>query len=96
MGILDVKPEELAKLLPSDEMGPALSIMADVRAYFQVAYKRFADNVPLAIDYELVRGTERGVLAALYEGLGINGPEDIASVKTWRRKARRLLIAARS
>ena len=45
----------------------------DVRA--TVAYKRFADNIPLAIDYELVQGIERDVLKFLDMRLGINGPE---------------------
>ncbi|KAG5649860.1 hypothetical protein H0H81_001744 [Sphagnurus paluster] len=49
--------------------------MADVRAYFQVAYKRFADNVPLAIDLDLVRGAEKDILRVLYADLGINGPD---------------------
>lgn len=42
---------------------------------FSVAYKRFADNVPLAIDVELVQGAERGILLELYKGLGINGED---------------------
>ncbi|KAF9461844.1 P-loop containing nucleoside triphosphate hydrolase protein [Collybia nuda] len=75
IGIVGVKAEELAKLIPPDGMEPALVIMADVRAYFQVAYKRFADNIPLAIDHELVRGIGRTILHTLYIGLGINGPE---------------------
>ncbi|KAG6839341.1 hypothetical protein C0991_003440, partial [Blastosporella zonata] len=73
MGIHGVKPEALAKLIEPDGMEPALIIMADVRAYFQVAYKRFVDNIPLAVDYELIWGVERDVLAALNIGLGING-----------------------
>ena len=40
-----------------------------------VAYKRFSDNIPLAIDDVLVRGLERDVLQALYMGLGVNGPD---------------------
>ncbi|KAF9555054.1 hypothetical protein CPC08DRAFT_643464 [Agrocybe pediades] len=74
-GLSGVVAEDLSKLLPPDRMEPALHIMADVRAYFQVAYKRFADNVPLAIDLDLVRGSEKGVLLALYTNLGVNGPE---------------------
>ena len=31
-----------------------------------VAYKRFANNIPLTIDLERVRGLERGVHSALY------------------------------
>ncbi|KAF8991460.1 P-loop containing nucleoside triphosphate hydrolase protein [Cyathus striatus] len=88
MGITGIQAEDLARLLPSDKMEPALVIMADVRAYFQgtglkyvadytspVAYKRFADNVALAIDYELVRGVNRDILKTLHTGLGINGPD---------------------
>lgn len=73
VGISGVQGEDLAKLLPADRMEASLRIMADVRAYFQVAYKRFADNVPLAIDYDLVRGVDRGLLATLSERLGIYG-----------------------
>ena len=40
-----------------------------------VAYKRFSDNICLAIDFELVRGVERNLLTALYATLGINGPD---------------------
>ncbi|KAF7304101.1 hypothetical protein MIND_00641600 [Mycena indigotica] len=60
LGLPGVAAADLAKLLPSDKMEPALEIMADVRAYFQVAYKRVSDNVPLAIDHELVRGARQG------------------------------------
>ncbi|KAJ7580963.1 P-loop containing nucleoside triphosphate hydrolase protein [Mycena floridula] len=73
IGIGGVKAVDLAQLLPSDAMTPALNIMAEVRAYFQVAYKRFADNVPLAIDLDLVRGVEKDVLRALQIGLKIYG-----------------------
>jgi hypothetical protein len=41
--------------------------------YFIVAYKRFTDNIPLAIDYELVRGLERDLALNLYKGLGLTG-----------------------
>ena len=37
-----------------------------------MAYKRFTDNVPLAIDRERV---ERNLLHALYSNLGISGSE---------------------
>lgn len=35
IGIIGIKPEDLAKLIAPDGMEPALVIMADVRAYFQ-------------------------------------------------------------
>ncbi|KAF8805202.1 hypothetical protein BYT27DRAFT_7258310 [Phlegmacium glaucopus] len=75
IGMNGIKPEDLPKLLPLDKMEPALMIMADVRAYFQVAYKRFVDNIPLAIDLELVRGLERGIHSSLYANIGVSGPD---------------------
>ncbi|CAK5274279.1 unnamed protein product [Mycena citricolor] len=77
VGLQGVKAEDLVKLLPPDRMDAALEIMSDVRAYFQVAYKRITDNVPLAIDYELIRAVGRDLLPTLYSGLGINGPEGL-------------------
>ncbi|KAL0955559.1 hypothetical protein HGRIS_001798 [Hohenbuehelia grisea] len=74
IGITGVKPEDLPKLLPPDAMEPALNIMAEVRAYFQVAYKRFADNVPLTIDRELIFGLDTGLVEILQARLGITGP----------------------
>ncbi|KIL62473.1 hypothetical protein M378DRAFT_179683 [Amanita muscaria Koide BX008] len=82
LGITNVKPEDISKLLPSDPMEPALEIMAEVRAYFQVsnamstvAFKRFVDNVPNAIDVTLVRGITKDLLQTLYVGLGIHGKD---------------------
>ncbi|KAF4598880.1 hypothetical protein EYR38_007292 [Pleurotus pulmonarius] len=75
VGITGVKPEDIPKLLPSDTMEPAMTIMAEVRAYFQVAYKRFVDNIPLAIDQELILGLERDILPTLYSRLGLNSED---------------------
>lgn len=62
IGIYGVKPEDLTKGILPDAMEPALETMADVRAYFHVAYKQFADNIPLAIDHKpLVRHEENGM-----------------------------------
>jgi len=46
-----------------------------------VAYKRFTDNIPLAIDHELVRGVTRDILSTLNAGLGINGPDGLRICK---------------
>ncbi|PFH47395.1 hypothetical protein AMATHDRAFT_6772 [Amanita thiersii Skay4041] len=72
--VTGVSPEDISKMLPPDNYEPALEIMADVRAYIQVAYRRFVDYVPSIIDRELIRGTEREILRVLYSGLGIFGP----------------------
>jgi len=71
---ISAKPEDIPKMLPSDPMEPAIEIMASVRAYFQVAYKRFADMVPMAIDHEIVLGLNKGLEKALRDGLEITGP----------------------
>ncbi|EIW80172.1 hypothetical protein CONPUDRAFT_57692 [Coniophora puteana RWD-64-598 SS2] len=70
MGIA-ARAEDIPKMLPPDPMESAIEIMASVRAYFQVAYKRFADMVPMAIDHEIVLGLEKGMEQALREGLMI-------------------------
>ncbi|KAF9447051.1 hypothetical protein P691DRAFT_732102 [Macrolepiota fuliginosa MF-IS2] len=72
MGLTGVQAHDLAKLLKTDSMEPALEIMADVRAYFQVAYKRFSDSIPMAIDKELVCGIGRDILPLLWNGLGLS------------------------
>ncbi|KAI6044500.1 P-loop containing nucleoside triphosphate hydrolase protein [Pisolithus marmoratus] len=72
---ISAKADDLARLLPSDPLEVALGIMASVRGYFQVAYKRFVDMVPLAIDYEMVRGIERGLNGALLDGLQLTGED---------------------
>ena len=43
--------------------------------FFPVAYKRFSDNIPLAIDLELVRGLESGVHSELCRIIGLSGPD---------------------
>jgi len=65
LGISGLQAKDLARVLPDDDMDPALGIMAEVRAYFQVAYKRFCDNVPQQIDADFVQGLEEGFDLAL-------------------------------
>lgn len=39
-----------------------------------VAYKRFVDNVPMAIDRTMVRGLKVGLESVLFNGMEISGP----------------------
>ncbi|KAI6014041.1 P-loop containing nucleoside triphosphate hydrolase protein [Pisolithus microcarpus] len=71
---INSRVDALPKLLPSDPMQTGLDIMASVRAYFQVSYKRFVDAVCMSIDHEAVRGVERGLDRALWDGLEVTGP----------------------
>jgi len=66
LGIIGRQPTDLGKLLPNDNLDPALEIMAEVRAYFQVAYKRFADVVPQIIDDKFVRAFGSSLEVALH------------------------------
>lgn len=70
----DVRREEL---IARDRYEPALQIMASVRGYFQVSYKRFTDMVPMTIDQELLRGLDwnRGLRTVLVDELEITGPD---------------------
>ncbi|KAI9441577.1 P-loop containing nucleoside triphosphate hydrolase protein [Lactarius indigo] len=108
LGLHSVEASSLATLLPPDPMEPAIGIMADVRAYFQVAYKRFVDNVPMSIDRALVRGLTHDLEKALFSGLSINGPggyercrkllsepEDIVERRSELEKRRQRLLSAR-
>ncbi|EGO22889.1 hypothetical protein SERLADRAFT_471404 [Serpula lacrymans var. lacrymans S7.9] len=54
-GYKDLKIEDLARLLPPNGFEDELIVMADVRAYFNVAYKRIIDYVPLKIEHSLNR-----------------------------------------
>jgi len=74
LGLRSVDASSLAALLPPDPMETGIGIMADVRAYFQVAYKRFVDDIPMCIDRTLLLGVTDGLEQALFDGLGINGP----------------------
>ncbi|KAJ7443601.1 P-loop containing nucleoside triphosphate hydrolase protein [Mycena galericulata] len=87
IGLDGVHAEDLVKLLPPDSMDPALNIMADVRAYFQVAYKRVADNIPAVIDHELVRGAGRDILTTLYSGLEINGADSLRICRDFAKES---------
>jgi hypothetical protein len=107
LGFRSIDASSLVALLPPDPMEPAIGIMADVRAYFQVAYKRFIDNVPMGIDRTLLRGVMVDLGTTLLDGLAINGPtafercrrllsepEDIIERRSELEKRRQRLLSA--
>jgi hypothetical protein len=107
LGLRSVEASSLAALLPPDPMEPAIGIMADVRAYFQVAYKRFVDNIPMSIDRTLLRGVTVDLETTLLGGLAIDGsvgyercrrllsePEDIVERRSELEKRRQRLLSA--
>ncbi|KDQ18068.1 hypothetical protein BOTBODRAFT_63785 [Botryobasidium botryosum FD-172 SS1] len=70
-----VKEEDLVRLEPVDEYEEELGVMADVRAYFQVAYKRVIDYIPLTIEHTFVRAIANGMQESLIKGLKL-GEDD--------------------
>ncbi|KDQ34204.1 hypothetical protein PLEOSDRAFT_1061762 [Pleurotus ostreatus PC15] len=59
---------------PPESYADELQVMANVRAYFQVAYKRIIDAVPLAIERDLNRALSVSLSDALVQSL-FEGPD---------------------
>ena len=66
-------------------------LISDSYHICSVSYKRFVDNVPLAIDVELVRGIETDILSVLYAKLGINGPNGDTVCKELAQESRKIM-----
>ncbi|KAH7099991.1 P-loop containing nucleoside triphosphate hydrolase protein [Auriculariales sp. MPI-PUGE-AT-0066] len=79
--------QDLPSLLKPDPLDYALRIMAEVRAYYHVAYKRYVDNVPLAIDQEYLRGFERGIHKHLIEALGVSSTDARTKAESYLQEA---------
>ncbi|KAG8694466.1 hypothetical protein FRC08_008471 [Ceratobasidium sp. 394] len=83
-GLHGLEREDMVKLLPADfSQEAALEIMASVRAYYQVAYKRFADNVPLAIDQRFIHAFDETISVTLVAGLSISAPDARERCAAW-------------
>ncbi|KZV86782.1 hypothetical protein EXIGLDRAFT_680607 [Exidia glandulosa HHB12029] len=85
-GYVDIKATDLPKLLPSHGLDPAFDIMAEVRAYFQVSYKRYADAIPLCIEQALIRKFESQLSASLVNDLGLFKPGAGTKCAIWVRE----------
>ncbi|KZT22881.1 hypothetical protein NEOLEDRAFT_1180623 [Neolentinus lepideus HHB14362 ss-1] len=71
IGYAGLTAEDLGKLNPPDEFTREIIVMAQVRAYFQVSYKRVIDNVPLLIDRKFVRAIAKDLQGFLISKLGL-------------------------
>ncbi|KAH7920090.1 hypothetical protein BV22DRAFT_826286 [Leucogyrophana mollusca] len=71
LGFTGVTQEDLAKLLPSDEYESEIRVMAEVRGYFQVSYKRVIDNIPGILDLLLVKAVSKDLQSFLITQLEI-------------------------
>ncbi|KAI0681580.1 P-loop containing nucleoside triphosphate hydrolase protein [Earliella scabrosa] len=70
---LHVKAEDLAKLVAPvhDEHQEVLELMAEVRAYFDISYKRIVDYVMFAVDQHFMYEFSATLHRVLYEKLGL-------------------------
>ncbi|KAI0650981.1 P-loop containing nucleoside triphosphate hydrolase protein [Trametes meyenii] len=71
IGYAGLTEEDLGKLNKADEYEEELQLMAEVRAYFQVAYKRVIDTVPLTIDHNFLYAFAGKLHERLFERLGL-------------------------
>ncbi|KAI0698693.1 P-loop containing nucleoside triphosphate hydrolase protein [Earliella scabrosa] len=71
LGYEGISAEDLGKLNPPDEYEDELQVMAEVRAYFQVAYKRVIDYIPLSIDHHFLYAFADALPHELFTRLGL-------------------------
>ncbi|CAL1698678.1 unnamed protein product [Somion occarium] len=69
LGYAGVATEDFGKLNRRDEYEEELEMMAEVRAFFQVSYKRIVDYVPMIIDHEFLFACSDALQAFLIEKL---------------------------
>ncbi|KAH7883417.1 P-loop containing nucleoside triphosphate hydrolase protein, partial [Phlebopus sp. FC_14] len=74
LGYGGLSVNDLARLLPPDaRFEQELIVMADVRAYFHVAYKRIIDHIPLKIEHALHHALADKLSVSLLQNLVVNG-----------------------
>ncbi|KAI0686945.1 P-loop containing nucleoside triphosphate hydrolase protein [Cytidiella melzeri] len=78
LGFGELGVTDLQRLKPSAQYEDELALMAEVRAYFKVAYKRIIDYVPLAIDHELLYAFADELQKNLISALGLSGVDAVA------------------
>ncbi|QRV97584.1 dynamin central region protein [Ceratobasidium sp. AG-Ba] len=75
LGLSLDQPLHLSKLIESESERDMIAIMTDVRAYFEVAYKRFVDVILMCIDDIMVSGLVEGLDRDLLGKLGVTGDD---------------------
>ncbi|KAA1467041.1 hypothetical protein DENSPDRAFT_66992 [Dentipellis sp. KUC8613] len=72
-GYAGLNAEDLGRLNKADEYENEMQVMAEVRSYFQVSYKRIIDAVPMLIDLKFVRGIMKDMHDHLIKEMGLVG-----------------------
>ncbi|KAJ6614595.1 P-loop containing nucleoside triphosphate hydrolase protein [Mycena sp. CBHHK59/15] len=73
IGYTGLTPGDFGKLRPVDEYETEINVMAEVRGYFQVAYKRVIDNIPALIDYKFLRALAQTLQQDIISEFGLGG-----------------------
>ncbi|RDB17526.1 Interferon-induced GTP-binding protein Mx2 [Hypsizygus marmoreus] len=75
LGYTGLTEEDLGRLNPPDEYETELQVMAEIRGYFQIAYKRIIDNVPSLIDFMFVKPVGTEMQTSLISKLALGTPD---------------------
>ncbi|KAI0357284.1 hypothetical protein OH77DRAFT_1399650, partial [Trametes cingulata] len=75
LGYSKVTAQDLHRLIPLDAYEDEIVVMADVRSYFQVVYKRIADDVPEAIKLNLLFHFADSLQGHLIDKLRLGSPD---------------------
>ncbi|KAI0368237.1 hypothetical protein BV20DRAFT_480715 [Pilatotrama ljubarskyi] len=75
LGYANVSVHDLVRLYPRDAYEDEMTVMADVRSYFQVVYKRVADDIPEAIKLNLVFEFIDSLQGHLIDSLRLGAPD---------------------
>jgi len=83
LGHTGKKEGDLARLNDSDPFEQELIVMAEVSAYFRIAYKRIIDNLPRVIDHDFLRALDQNIHGALNKGLGVGESDAYARAENF-------------
>ncbi|KAG6918467.1 hypothetical protein DXG01_014094 [Tephrocybe rancida] len=71
LGYRGVSEVDFGKLIPPDEYETEIQVMAEVRGYFQIAYKRVIDYIPSLIDLLFVKAIAQDMQGSLITKLSL-------------------------
>ncbi|KAF7360121.1 hypothetical protein MVEN_00740500 [Mycena venus] len=101
LGYPGVTPEDFGKLRQVDQFETEITVMSEVRGYFQCAFKRVIDNIPALIDAKFLRAIAQNLQQELISEFGLGSENANATCATFlvedpRVVARREELMARS
>ncbi|KAJ7735808.1 P-loop containing nucleoside triphosphate hydrolase protein [Mycena metata] len=73
LGYPGVSPEDFGKLRQVDEYETEITVMSEVRGYFQCAYKRLIDVIPSLIDLKFLRAISEALQQELISEFELGG-----------------------